>query len=214
LEYDAYDQNRIYGNIPAGGCTCYLTHEKAFRYPANLKYTDFERENTLYAIDFVGEGILEPGRYNYNFWTIITDSIKWNRGYMVPSEDDPDYHEAISHRCEEDAPENCGVDPKQVNLRIVNESIFQLCSFSFLNADREMLSFGNIISGQTTCYIPINYIDKNNFRIEFSIDGIEQGKGLTEPVWRDLVEAGNYTLFVTVGSLNGESIISIFQKDE
>jgi hypothetical protein len=179
-----------------------------------MSYTDFEKENTLYAIDFVGESILEPGRYNYNFWTIKTDSIKWYRGYMVPSEEDPEYGDAISNRCEEDAPEGCGVDPKKVNLRIANESIFQLCSFSFRNADYELLNYGNLTSGQTTCYIPINYIDKNNFRIEFAIDGIEKGKGLTEPVWQDLVEDGNYTLYVTVGSLNGEHIVSLFEKDQ
>ena len=214
LEYNAYDENFVYGNIESGGCTCYIGHNMAFRYPVSMDYSDFQRTSGLRAIDFVGEAPLEKGHYNYNFWVMKGREKEHFSGYMIESDVDPDYYEAVSNRCDDLEATGCDMEPDMVNLRIVNESIFQLCSFTYLNPERNKLEFGNIDSGESTCYIPIKYIDKNNFRIEFNIAGFEFGQGLEAGVWRDIFEEGNYTLYVTVGSLNGESIYRFYEKDE
>jgi len=215
MEYQAYGLNHLYGNIEAGGCTCYMNHEKAYRYPSKMSLSDYRKEFVYWAIDFVGEIQLEPGLYNYNLWSIKTKENDYLRGYMVASDEDPDYTDAINFTCDEQVPVNCGKMPDQLNLRIVNESIFQFCGITFENSHGKGTQFGTLESGMTSCYVPLKFVDKNNFRISFKVNDIDlEYTTFDSPVWQDIVEYGAYTLYVTLPSLNGERVVHVFEQDE
>jgi hypothetical protein len=58
------EDDHDYGDLKAGARSVYQLYEKAYRY-AFCTFKIGDAEFTIQPIDFVGESLLEPGKYTY-----------------------------------------------------------------------------------------------------------------------------------------------------
>jgi len=211
--YEAYNEPSMYGDIEPGVWTCYRPFDMAYRFPNRASYTDFSGVIRLGATDFVGETPLSNGRYNFNHTVIRCKERPYAFGRMTLSDGDIDYTTHIGTHCDNEPAENCGANPDSVNLRIVNESIFQFCNFRYTDIEGNEYDFGNIQTGESSCYAPLSSLNKYNFKASFSINDLDFELDQTLPNFTPYtLRSGSFTMSFTLSSLREEDVIYLYEE--
>lgn len=213
MQYNPSRLNKIYGTIEAGGCSCFRDFDEAFDYPNTMLFSYANTSGSYQAIDFVGAQILSPGYYNYNMYIIEADRT-YIDGRIIPVEEDIAFDLEESFSCPSSVPENCSTDSTKVNLRIVNESVFDLCGIIYENDQEQSIEFGNLRRGSTSCYIAVDLIDQFRSKIELQIGEHQLVYDRLAPLSIDgTITAGNYSVYIGIRSLSENGIVVHLAED-
>jgi len=207
--YQADEFSHNFGTLQPGDTTCFIAQEIAYRFPVLVYFQISDTSIFRHARDFVGEERLEAGNYYFNLYSIYSNDRVIGGGKLINEKEDIRY---MSQICNEEPKADCEIDPNKINIRIINETMFDFCNFNYENEQSQRYNYGNIAPGATTCYLPVensgNYLNILNF----FIGEHEKFKSLNSS-WLTL-DSGNYSLYIGTTSLELNDLITHLEKDE
>jgi len=117
--------------------------------------------------------------------------------------------------CIEHSLSDCGINQNKVNVKVVNHSIFDFCIASFDNTNNETINYGNLLSGEVSCYVPIDNILETSYQFQSELGSLSLFKDqqLPYPLNDTLKMQGNYSLHVAISSLNEDGLALLLIKD-
>lgn len=194
-----YQNSYTFNSILPGDTTCYIQLESSWDVPNPLRVTiEGDRINNL-LIDILGRYSLEPGYHTYWLYAYKYDEgdfYTWGNIYTndVLKEFDP-----INRNCSELEKSDCNQDSDKVNIRLKNATAFDLCNVEVDMNNQDHVVYGNLASGETSCYLSFNLAKKYPLACTFVLGDEEYI--IENPSYYERIEAlppGKYTYNISL----------------
>lgn len=215
IEYTPYIEIINFGSIKPGDSTCYISESIAYKYPNRINFYLDDTVFTRNAVDFVGENILENGNYNYNIYMFQDDRIAIGSNTLNKEELEIPFPNNTLNDCAENTLPDCGINQDKVNIRVINHSIFDLCNITYQSNDNNVINFGNLLSGEISCYVSIESIYEDYYHVYGELSNISLIKNnlIDNPILDEQIFEGNYTLHIAISKLNENGLSLRLTKD-
>jgi len=219
FEYVSVDNPFNFGSLMPGELSCYIPVDSAYGFPLMVNFQIEDRIlSNYFAIDFTGDKTLPPGNFTFNFSILNTDGRKLVGGDFDDSGNDRIELTSNIENCRSTVELNCasmtGLD-NETYLRIINSSILGICNFNVNTEFGNSFRFGNILPGDSTCYLLLDDNRNGKHRFNFGVANVYFQGLLQSPFAEDgHISGGKYTFYVSPGDLKGDFVLSSYRKDE
>lgn len=207
--FEFVQRNHNYGKVRAGETTCSGEFESI-----RPEFSKISFETTLGAYEIQynpidPNGTIYMGNYEliFNLSETKNNSHETEFHFTYYRENETEYFSTTpAAECDDSDRTECNTDPDKVNIRVVNLSSFDFCDIQYQNYVAEKADFGNLVSGDTSCYIPFFKANEHDHKIGFFIGEFHHEIDNIFGNTSDSVEPGFYTLYLSMRRLTGGGI--------
>ena len=194
-----YDNIQTFNSILPGETTEYFQTENANNVPWRLDMIINGRNISRQLIDDVGLEVLEDGCYTYLLYAVEYDEgAIWMGGQIYNNNELVDFN-PINNDCVELEKSDCISESNKANVRLKNSTAFDFCNVEMKINNQENAIFGNLASGETTCYISFESLKQYPLHCKFTL--ADEDFIIENPTYHARLEdlsAGFYTYNITI----------------
>jgi len=151
-----YDNIQTFSSILPGETTSAMELESSFDVPSYREMTINEKFIQLQLIDLHGANALDNGCYTYMLYAYEYDDGEILTGGRIYSNEVLRDFDPKNQDCNELDKEDCDSDNNKINIRLKNSTAFDFCNVEIEMTDQGHVVYGNLASGETTCFISFN----------------------------------------------------------
>lgn len=189
-----YNNVQTFSTLQPGETTEYIPLDGAADVPNTIAMTINGQELRYILIDNLGLTQLNQGCYTY-----LLHAFEYGEGNIYANGRVYDNANLVDFNPDiQDCPElentNCNTDVNSINIRVKNASAFDMCNMAVDMTSTEEAIYGDLASGETSCYIPFTSAKKYPFRCTFKLG--DEDYLIENPLYfanLDDLEAGLYT---------------------
>ncbi|MDA8693286.1 hypothetical protein N9L92_04420 [Saprospiraceae bacterium] len=189
-----YDNIQTFSSIMPGETTSYMQLETANDVPWRRDMIINGQEYVQQLIDGLGLIALDEGCYTYLHYSVEYGEGELFPGGSVYSNSDLADFDPINEDCVELEKSDCNPDSTKANIRLKNATAFDFCNVDMKLNNQENSIFGNLASGETTCYISIESLKQYPLQCNFILG--DEEFIIENPTYHERLEdlsAGFYT---------------------
>ncbi len=189
-----YNNVQTFSSIQPGETTEYMQLENAADVPNTIAMTIGGQEFGYFLIDNLGLTQLNQGCYTYLLYAFeYGEGNIYVNGRVYDNANLVDFNPDIQD-CPELENTDCNTEANSISIRVKNSSAFDMCNMAIDMTPTEEAIYGDLASGETSCYIPFTSAKRYPFRCTFKLG--DEDYLIENPLYfanLDDLEAGLYT---------------------
>ncbi len=194
-----YDNIQTFNSILPGETTEYMQLENANDVPWHLGMVVNGNNISTQLIDNLGLNALKEGCYTYLHYVVeYGEGEIWTGGKVYNNNELVDFN-PINNDCVELEKSDCNSESNKTNVRLKNSTAFDFCNVEMKINTQENAIFGNLASGEITCYISFESLKQYPLQCKFTL--ADEDFIIENPTYHERLEdlsVGFYTYNLTI----------------
>jgi len=150
-----YDNIQTFNSILSGETTSYIQLANSWDVPSLIEMTIEGEMISKHLIDQLGLSKLEPGCHTYLLHAYEYDDGDIYSGGRIYKNDILLNFDPVNQDCVELEKSECNPQSDKANIRLKNATAFDFCNVEVDMNDQDHVLYGNIASGESSCYISL-----------------------------------------------------------
>ncbi len=164
-----YDNIQTFNSILPGEFTPYMQLETANNVPWSLEMVINGHSIMQRLIDGIGLVELDEACYTFHFFAVETEEGEFIISGKAYLNSDLNGFDPINQYCVELEKSACNPEPNKANIRIRNSTAFDFCNVDIKINNQENAIFGNLASGESTCYMSFESLKRYPLECKFNL---------------------------------------------
>jgi len=194
-----YENIQTFNSIKPGETTPYMQLENANDVPWLLDMEIKGKKISRQLIDGLGLTALNEGCYTYLHYAVEFGEGELSTGGKVYDNNELVDFDPINNECVELEKSDCNSEANKANIRLKNATAFDFCNVEIKINNQENAIFGNLTSGETTCYISFESLKRYPLECKFNL--ADEEFIIENPTYHERLEdlsAGFYTYNIMI----------------
>lgn len=168
----SYQQAQTISSLNPGETTEYMQFDFAYSSPSSIEMTIEGQEKRSFLIDNLGLTQLEPGCYTYLLFAVEYGEERdiFSGGAVYDNALLSDIN-TEAQNCPQLETSVCDTVSNKANIRVKNSTAFDMCNIVIDMTSLDRVIYGDLASGETSCYIPLTIAKLYPLQCTFKLGG-------------------------------------------
>ena len=204
------ENEHVFDFVEAGEFSCTAEMDNVWQYPTYMSLNTMGKHAERGTYCFVVGDQLDPGYYNLIlsvFRTSKNEIMADGSAYEIQL---PSFEKnGSSQNCPDEIEYPCDHRLNTINIKIANDTAFDICDFSIKENEGREVYLGKIPSGKATCHFSFDNIRSSDYECSFTINGkLYQSSYYYTDCQFDEVTPGDYTYAISLFDLQSDHVRS------